>query len=648
VNGLEACQVLYQQVREPLREAVTKWPIAGDRGDDRGFSAADRENIVDHFLLLIEGAYVHLPQKRATYGHDPVQRLRLLRQRIENIDNQTFHNEMVKIATDLRDAHTRYVGPQRLDGYVAVLPFLLEAFGSTDRTRFIASKVVPFDTEQQALFKQTGFRDGVEVTYWNGTPIRRAVDLHADLETGGRADARLARAVESMTIRSMRYGQVPDEHWVTVTFKSVNDAAEHDVRIDWRLAHLGKLGTEPQSAGLHGLGPRLYGGNPAAEATRRARTLLFATDVWDRIERGVTQSVAGRAPATPEGDWIAGRFETNVAARRVTTDAGVFGHLRLWSFDVSDDGAFIDEVIELLLHLPRNGLIIDLRGNPGGLIWAAERLLQLFTPNSITPTIFSMVATPLGRLLADAPQNRRELSPWRGSLFDAVRSGEVYTRGAPLTPPHRCNDIGQQYPGPVVAIVDATTYSAGDLFAAGFVDNRLGTLVSIGKGTAGGGANVWFSDQLVEALQGIRPALPALPIGVGFSVAFRRATRVGSVAGLGIEDVGVLGHIDRSLSYDDLVKHNVDLMNFCGKLLASESHTDLWAKPTKLGISLETLGLDRVDVYVDERPHSSMDVKADKPQNVKIKQGWSQIDVVGFSSQLVRQRRRVFSHWYRE
>ena len=69
------------------------------------------------------------------------------------------------------------------------------------------------------------------------------------------------------------------------------------------------------------------------------------------------------------------------------------GYLRLWSFDVADDEAYIEEVIRLLRLLPERGLIIDLRSNPGGLIWAAERLFQLFTPHQVQPNRFSMLAT---------------------------------------------------------------------------------------------------------------------------------------------------------------------------------------------------------------------------------------------------------------
>jgi len=46
----------------------------------------------------------------------------------------------------------------------------------------------------------------------------RAVDRHAEDETGGRPDARRARALESMTLRALQYGPWPDERWVTLGF----------------------------------------------------------------------------------------------------------------------------------------------------------------------------------------------------------------------------------------------------------------------------------------------------------------------------------------------------------------------------------------------------------------------------------------------
>ena len=43
----------------------------------------------------------------------------------------------------------------------------------------------------------------------------------------------------------------------------------------------------------------------------------------------------------------------------------------------------------------------------------------------------------------------------------------------------------------MVLVGDSTTYSAGDLFSAGFVDNDIGPFVCVGEATGAGGANVW-------------------------------------------------------------------------------------------------------------------------------------------------------------
>ena len=297
-----------------------------------------------------------------------------------------------------------------------------------------------------------------------------------------------------------------------------------------------------------------------------------------------------------------------MSARVVTVAGRDHGYLRLWSFELSDDDGFLAEVVRLLAELPQDGLIIDLRGNPGGLIWAAERLLQLFTPSPISPTRFSIIASDLTRAMTDAPQNRRSLSPWRRTLLDAIGTGEVYSQSVPITPFERCNDIGQVYGGPVVAVVDSTTYSAADLFAAGFADNGIGTVVSVGRATGAGGANVWWADTLNSVLAGTPQRLPRLPKGVGFTLSVRRATRIGASDGAPIEDIGIVGHRTYAMTRDDLLDGNTDLMTFCARLIESEPATSLsirWDAPL---LDFEVSRLDRIDVYVDGRPHRSHDV----------------------------------------
>jgi hypothetical protein len=314
------------------------------------------------------------------------------------------------------------------------------------------------------------------------------VDLYAELETGGRPDSRRARALDTLTVRALQYEPPPDERWVVVGYRDL-EGAEGEVRIPWRVVRPGRARTAGSKSPGHA-----HAIDPAREDARRVKKMLFAPRQWFADQHGPSPARSGkRARPTAAGDWFDTTFQDAVGARLVDTASGKFGYLRLWSFDVDDDQPYVDEVIRLLRLMEaqgEQGLIIDLRANPGGLIWAAERLLQLFTPNPIQPTRFSLLATPLTMAMANARQNSQDLEPWQASLDDAVATGEPYSQAVPITMPEHCNDIGQVYGGAVVAVVDPNTYSAGDLFAAGFYDNALGILVTVGEATGAGGANV--------------------------------------------------------------------------------------------------------------------------------------------------------------
>jgi C-terminal processing protease CtpA/Prc len=151
-----------------------------------------------------------------------------------------------------------------------------------------------------------------------------------------------------------------------------------------------------------------------------------------------------------------------------------------------------------------------------------------------------------------------------------VSTGEMYAQPLPLTDPSWCNDRGRSYPGPAVAVVDANTYSSGDLFAAGWVDNDIGPLVSVGEATGAGGANVWTGNQLRDALSGTDHQYAPLPAGVGFTVAIRRAIRSGLSDGVPIEDLGITG-VPYDMTRDDLLNGNKDLYAFCAEVLADYS-----------------------------------------------------------------------------
>jgi hypothetical protein len=577
-------------------------------------SPSERALVVDGLVAVLDGLYAHLPLKRARYATDPLQRLRLLRQQSPDLDDLEFHHQLAAILTGLRDGHTRYIGPAALRDWAAHLGFLVESWGPVEAPRYVVSKLT------RHLIDDPAFAAGVELLWWNGVPIDRAVDLYADRETGGRPDSRRARALESLTLRALRFSPPPDERWVDIGYRDL-DGVAREVRVHWRIVKPRGGARAALAAAAEAEGARAI--DHAAETTRRVKMLLFA---------GEAQAAAGTT------------FRRHVRLSTVDTGAGPVAVLRLWSFDVLDDKPFVAQVIRLLRRIPAGalGLVVDLRANPGGLVWAAERLLQLLSPQHILPTRFAMLATPLTRDMALSPQNERQLAPWQASLEAAVSTGDVYSAALPLTREADCNDIGQIYGGPVAAVVDAKTYSAADLFAAGFVDNGVGPLVSVGLASGGGGAEVWTEETVRNALLGTRFEQVEPPAGAGFTVAVRRAVRTGDAvdaAGSGIEDVGVrntAGVHDSTLR--DL-EDNHDLYEACGRILARLPRTELSFKLTADGVRVTADGLDRLDVVVDDRPRPSVDLTAGTPVDVPLPPGFTRAELLGYQGTALRQRR---------
>jgi len=600
----------------------------------------ERRRLLDGIECVLEGVYTHLPLKRARYGFDPVQRLRILRSQIAELSDEAIHIELADTITRLRDAHTMYTGPKSLETKVAALPFLVEMIGAVSAPTYVVTKVGPG--------VDSSFKPGVVLEHWNGVPIDRAVLRHAEEEFGGRPDSQRAWSVQSLTLRSLRYGPPPDEHWVIVGYRTRDGAgAKKEIKLTWRLVDPGDV--DP----MQGEGPtgtrakalrRTRGVHPAAEAIRRAKMLLFAPHALTGKKAPAPKLVPlrGRVRRAPQADVIKTRLTKVLKAMSIDAPGGPFGYLRIYSFDKEPE-PFIPELIRLIKLLPDRGLIIDIRGNPGGYIWAAEMALQLFTPHRIEPTRFSTLATPFTRQIAAIKDVAEDLAPWKPSLDAAVRNGELYAQAIPITDPESCNELGQMYGGPVVLVADSTTYSSGDLFSAGFVDNKVGPLICVGSATGAGGANVWSYGELRTALRGSAVTLPPLPEGIDLSFAFRRATRIGAKADTPIEDVSIAGTSSYEMTRNDLLNGNPDLIATCIKALKQLPFSRMIATvDTKARtIAVKTTGLDLLDVRFDGHSQSSRTVDDDSVLSVPYPARTKTVEIEGCLKGETRQRRRI-------
>src|SRR5262249_47483618 len=125
-----------------------------------------------------------------------------------------------------------------------------------------------------------------------------------------------------------------------------------------------------------------FGGDPQLFHLQYVKRVRFAPQSFDTLPSCSPSSPPSAPPAELGVPQITKR--TKIADYgSVTTEHGTFGYIRLRSFDtvrLDNDPTRADEIVDAfiprLARLPRNGLIIDMRGNTGGYITAAERVLQ--------------------------------------------------------------------------------------------------------------------------------------------------------------------------------------------------------------------------------------------------------------------------------
>lgn len=579
---------------------------------------AERLIVVDAAIAMLSQVFVHLPLKRSMYGIDPVQRLRLLRQRLNdevtrNIADGSargFHDEMIDIFHSLRDLHTNYLLPAGYRGKTAFLPFLLQEYfeGNPRQRKYVVTRLLPG-------FAHATFAVGATVTHWNGVPIDRAVERIAAREAGSNPDASHARGLEALTLRSMLLSAPPDEAWVIIGYTSV--AGEQlEVRLEWQVtspnAPVSGVEADDPSALGSGIG-LLMGFDAQTIAVQRAKKSLFFPDEIGKEEQMAaalattpTAVALGASPMANEGtasfdgddrrrslrrmksqvryesikvaqqsfSEAATTVSTQTAADPNTTSllpdffsfktvrpsTGTFGYIRIFSFMAFDANAFVAEFIRILGLLPTIGLIIDVRGNGGGNILAGEQLLQTLTPGPITPENFHFINSPGTDKLCGAMGG---LSQWQRSIRMGFQNSESFSQGFPLTPPERANELGRQYPGQVVLIIDALCYSTTDIFAAGFQDHKIGKILGTAGHTGAGGANVWTYDAFAAPLGFVS----ALPKGVSFRSAIRRSTRVGPNMGLPLEDYGVEPDERHFMTLNDVLNENDDLIEHAANIL---------------------------------------------------------------------------------
>lgn len=572
--------------------------------------------IVKQALILLRENYVHLPLKQNMHAVRPIQALNILRQVLESKSDDfsdiEFHRTMLRIFDSVRDLHTRYILPSPYNSMATFLPFLLESYVENGQRRYLVSHIV-------GGYENPSFERGVQITSWNGVPIDLAVEASSLHSAGSNKAAQQARGLERMTIRPLVQSLPPDEDFVLVGFRT-NDGEKHEIRHQWLAFTPDGIGGSLASTNANSLDSLALGVDMEAQMTGVAKKFLFAPSVVAEEAAIAENGRAKNGPATiarAPGNNIQSNIPGTLEARIVETTSGDFGYIRIRNFNVSDADAFVKEFIRLIGFLPKSGLIIDVRNNMGGLIHAAELLLQILTPQYIQPERAQFInsTTNLELVKKNSPSSTRpglDLVDWKESMEESIGTGAKYSRGYPITDIDWANSIGQKYQGPTLLVTDAKCYSATDIFAAGFQDHSIGIIVGVDDNTGAGGANVW-SHSLLKSLSGKDGPYETLPSGADMLVAMRRTVRVGARSGMPVEDLGVKPDIQYDMTRVDQLESNQDLIEFSAWILSQYPvrylHTSMTFPQAKEAVlSIETKNLDRVDIIVSDRPIRTLDV----------------------------------------
>jgi C-terminal processing protease CtpA/Prc len=614
-------------------------------------SLAERREILRQASFLIEDLYCHLPFKRARYAIDPEQQIRLLERQLHELSATDFHRRLLNIFASLRDVHTNYFLPEPYASAIAFLPFTVRYFhDETQRRRYEVAAVMNG-------FNHPHFLAGAEITRWNGLTIDLAIERASDMASGANPSARFLRGLQSLTVRPLRAGLPPSELYVLIEYRAPQDAAGAEPRailFPWKILTGGRQ-ADSQSSRYGSLAP-------VPVFTKQAIRRIFFYTQTDKYACFEPDSLGPPpsygAPIAPPPELIPqipNQIDFQLSSGVDRPWAVPTGHLRLAElpdrnfayiriadFGLSNDRgsrdaafrAFVEEfrrILSLANERAPDGLIVDIRGNPGGDIVLAEELLQALTPNEIRPARFALRQTTFVQNMAAGSASGEivlkldsEWGLWANDLNQAPFTGNLLTRAFPLSDEKKMNLAGQVYQGPVVLITDGLTYSAADFFAAAFQDNNVGTVLGVQASTGGGGANRWSHEDLMANIGMLESAnLRPLPKSASMGVSVRRSLRAGKNNGQPLEDIGVVSDKVHLLTKADVDNYNWDLLQAACRLLAEKpsfhlSIRNLQRRPDPsrvLDFEIATRGLVRVEASLTsitlELPQKAFSIPGD-------------------------------------
>src|SRR5580698_3830860 len=339
--------------------------------ESQALTPEEKDIVVQEATFLIGKLYPHLPFKEQLY--ESARPLEMLQHANASQGERDWHASVIDSVSSVVDAHTLYGLPSPYVDAVAFLPFELQLYWDRDQSpHFVVTALMRTDRPPSC------FGPGCEIVSWNGD----RADVHIPTSRGrmpsGNHYAKIRRGTLLATVLPLRFCQPPAEDVARLEYIPAGGREAKEIQLPWNVA-----------TGLAG----------RTSFPGSSYSVNKVTHFADAMKRAL---VRPQAPSSDEVSQLPHVFELEVLSRGSQPDVR-FGYIRIKEF--SHDGTLTDAVVDEFRRIlekvmnPQapDGLVIDIRGNPGGDIQAAESLLQMLTSETVSPLNFHLANTPTVR-----------------------------------------------------------------------------------------------------------------------------------------------------------------------------------------------------------------------------------------------------------
>lgn len=537
-------------------------------------TADERQIIANQAQMVIRDLWVnHIYKAGSRNVHGPALIAKVARQARTMTDSE-LQREIIGVFQEIADLHTAYTLPHPYKCYMSMLPIGFGRIRDSDGTDRLVVRGTR--TSVAEIYANTGYgeqiaavKKGDFVISYDGMDYAKTLRTLGKIGAGANTPAQEVRALDLMDFRWHGNQFLPDNDQVAMVLQR-NDGTRYSVNMPWSVYSddtcLNPTNETPESDSYS-----------AVKTPKRPPVKsLFSTDPYG-IERQKALRIAAPETTAFAGLTINETPEPSIKFGRLHNENGLFGYVRIENFVPTklNEQQVIELMQSILIGLgDTQGVVLDLRGNPGGNGVLAGAMVQLFTPKTVAPITLRMRPTELNRRIVDLPIWDSDTNGMREAMHEALANRAAMTKDFPFSGLAEINGSGQAYFGPVAVLVNPSCYSSCDVFSAMMQDNRAATIWGEnGWQTGAGGGNVikydvfskWFEVSKVD-----NPFLP-LPFGIDMTVGWRQVIRTGRNSGWQIEDRGVQADRVVYQTLADLLENDKNLFTPITKKLSVDA-----------------------------------------------------------------------------